>query len=305
MPVEKSNVSVCNELSKCIADGKYDIGSLIIPQEFKKTLLKDGKLISETFAVCGRKIPLENIRSKLFRQHKDFLRLKPESYYENISLEELKVSFNALNENHHIDFSLPLKDLQKKLKMIERTRHLMLWHDGSSLANHGHILFMVSQIFDPALFYTDEEYFQISGKNVNVQAIVEKPELYILARCPGTDEQLAYTDTRLEDLFDLTNCITVDGLEFRDIMRFFKGDGPAAQFEAGQQKGGHYKCCGCEIHIRNVRDYTYSKYLPYLSFDDCRNKVLESERSRMMSLQKTTKLYSDLGRDELISELHE
>ena len=33
------------------------------------------------------------------------------------------------------------------------------------------------------------------AKTVNVQEIIEKPELYILDRCKSNDEQLAYVDT--------------------------------------------------------------------------------------------------------------
>ena len=29
---------------------------------------------------------------------------------------------------------------------------------------------------------------------------IEKPQVYMLARCPATDLQLAYVDTRLEDI---------------------------------------------------------------------------------------------------------
>ena len=40
--------------------------------------------------------------------------------------------------------------LQNKLKYIQRRRHLMIWHDGSTICNHGHVClhvlkFMIKQ----------------------------------------------------------------------------------------------------------------------------------------------------------------
>ena len=57
-----------------------------------------------------------------------------------------------------------------------------------------------------------------------MQENVEKPRVYLLARCPSTDLQLAYTGTRLEDIEGLREAIYVnDEIPIRDVMRFFKG----------------------------------------------------------------------------------
>ena len=116
----------------------------------------------------------------------------------------------------------------------------MCWHDGSSLANHGHLMIMVSLLYDPAMYYTDEEYEAISGKRINLQSIIERPNLYILARCPSNDQQIMYSDTRMEDILSLKKIKTKNGILIEDIIRVFKGDAPASQFEAGHQKGGNF-----------------------------------------------------------------
>jgi hypothetical protein len=70
---------------------------------------------------------------------------------------------------------------------------------------------MISFLYDPANYLTDEEYLKHNRKRINVQSIVEKPRLYILGQSPSTDlDQLSYTDTRLEDLPDsnTTNIIS-------------------------------------------------------------------------------------------------
>ena len=58
---------------------------------------------------------------------------------------------------------------------------------------------MVSCLYDPAIFLTDEEYSKSNGVLANLQAIVGKVFLYILARSPTTDQQLLYSDKRLGD----------------------------------------------------------------------------------------------------------
>ena len=121
----------------------------------------------------------------------------------------------------------------------------------------------------------------MTGRKVNIQAVVEKPKLYMLARCPATDEQLSYVGTRVEDLVDLTDSIVIHGIPISDSMRFFKGDGPACQFEAGQQKGGHYKCWGCSVNVNNSHDFVSSSYQPLLSLADRQAKVMKSERSKL------------------------
>ena len=62
--------------------------------------------------------------------------------------------------------------------------------------DHGHLLLTVSEIYDPAFYYTSEE---LHGKNV--QELVQKPHIYIMAKCRDTTEdQMLYSETRLEDI---------------------------------------------------------------------------------------------------------
>ena len=81
---------------------------------------------------------------------------------------------------------------------------------------------MVHTLFDPAVHLTNEEYKSKTGKTVNVQEIIEKPELYIVARCKSNDEQLAYVDTRTVCLKDLEKNLQIYGIDIVDRMRFFQ-----------------------------------------------------------------------------------
>ena len=88
-------------------------------------------------------------------------------------------------------------------------------------------------------------------------------------------------------------------------MRFFKGDGPSCQFEAGQQKGGHYFCWICGIVAYRTRDYAHAAYRKWLSFADRQEKVLRTENSRDKSRKGFVKLYSNLNKAEVLDELDE
>lgn len=84
-----------------------------------------------------------------------------------------------------------------------------MWHDGSCISNHSHLLMTVNILYDIGIHYTDEEYYNETGKRVNVQAEVEKPQMYILARCSNDDHQLLYCQTRKEDVKMLKDPVEV------------------------------------------------------------------------------------------------
>lgn len=61
------------------------------------------------------------------------------------------------------------------------------------------------------------------GVNINVQEIVETPELYILGKTNDSlAEKLSYTETRLEDVTNLKT-LSSCGKTFNDQLRFFIG----------------------------------------------------------------------------------
>ena len=76
---------------------------------------------------------------------------------------------------------------------------------------------------------------------------VQKPELHI-ARCQSNDNQLLYSEERLEDLLEINTPITSNnGVLINDVIRTLKGGDPAAQLEARHQKVGDYFCWLCPI----------------------------------------------------------
>ena len=66
---------------------------------------------------------------------------------------------------------------REKLKKYQRTRSLILWHDGSPLSSQSHILIMVAFLYDIAAFYTV----------MNTKKWVEK------VQCPGVCWKTIFT----------------------------------------------------------------------------------------------------------------
>jgi len=211
--------------------------------------------------------------------------------------------FKKLNE---FDDTQGLTAMREKLKKMQRQRHLMIWHDHSTVANHGHLVFVVTSAYDPALYLTKEEYYQKTGIWVDIQTEVEKPELYIVGRCKSSDEeQLGYIDTRCECLRGLSqNFEVMAGIPINDVMRFFKGDGPAVAFESGQQKGGHYFCSVCGMHavMSDTLDHVFR--CTHVSLKDKHKEILRGPFGRKHSLLKKPKPLKGLQKEELIGELH-
>ena len=141
------------------------------------------------------------------KKHKEFTRHHPDQHYDEMF--RLDVS-NRLNELGELDDGEGLAAMRQKLKKIERQRHLLVWHDHSTVANHGHIISMVSCIYDPAFYLTPEEYHRMTGKWVDIQTEIEKPDIYIVGSCASSDvEQVAYIETRCDCLDNLIHQIDI------------------------------------------------------------------------------------------------
>lgn len=89
---------------------------------------------------------------------------------------------DRLQELNEFDDTQGLPAMREKLKEMERTRHFAVWHDHSSVANQGYLMFLACVLYDPAIHLTDKEYEEKYGEAIEVQKVVEVPELYIVAR---------------------------------------------------------------------------------------------------------------------------
>ena len=109
--------------------------------------------------------------------------------------------------------------------------------------------------------YTSQEMKDLKGIDIDVPAAIQKPEVHIIGRSSSsTQDQLFFIDIRRECLKQIRNKCTLKttaGVEVCDIVCFFHGDGPAAQFEAGHKQEGSYCYVGCGAHSGRFSNIAY------------------------------------------------
>ena len=100
------------------------------------------------------------------------------------------------------------------------------------------------------------------------------------------------------------NPTTPTGNECIDTARFFHGDSPAREVEAGQQKGGHYFCSNCGCHAERVDELDHVLNCPIISFQDRMDTVMKPGTvSRANSVKQKLKPLSNLSKKQLEKEL--
>ena len=215
--------------------------------------------------MCGRKIPLLELRQTLLTKHKECMRLATLDDIKVMTREEIltfmKFSHQKVNPNLTLQ-----QQLQIKLKDIQHTRPLAIWHDHSTILNTGYnTLFAVWVIYDKAVFLTEEEYREKTGKRIPIiQALIEVPEIYMIAPSSSSPvDQLALISDRVECLQDFSISLTAcNGEQIHDKLRFFCGDKPA---QRGTQIGGIYKCGGCGCKDSMMQDLSHALHRQWRS----------------------------------------
>ena len=89
----------------------------------------------------------------------------------------------------------------------------------------------------------------------------------------------------------------------KDCMRVFHGDGPASALEAGNQKGGHYFCPSCDIHICQTDDISCCYHKKFRSLAYKQNEVLKGKFGKINSSQKHSYPFEKLSVNQLQQEL--
>ena len=88
------------------------------------------------------------------------MELKTDDELSLLTKDDMLQELSQINELSPDDFSKDNLFLLKKLKNFERTRLLMIWHDGFTLSSHICLLIMVSIMYDRDGFLRNEEYKQ-------------------------------------------------------------------------------------------------------------------------------------------------
>ena len=111
LPVDKSNKEVIQLLKSKIDQGIFSLGQLIVPQKFEKTLLGNGKIITEEVSILGRKFALTKIRKDLLINHKEYMRLARDQEFSKFTKEEVIEKLLEIGELNKSEELLSLEEL--------------------------------------------------------------------------------------------------------------------------------------------------------------------------------------------------
>ena len=278
MPCLPTVHTVIEEQRQLILSGELSIGEPCAPFSLTKSMItKDGKVEFRSVEICGRKIPLNELRARLLKKQERFMYLYSNERISNMSAQDIH-HFMAMMHYQPIPNS-SIEELRHTVKMLQRNRTLAMWHDHSTILQTGYILFAVWVIYDPAVFYTQEYWKSLNPQkgNVHIQSLVEEPMIYMIAPSSSSPtDQLALVGDRTECLSELSKpVITSDGTtEINDCLRFFCGDKPAQQFERGTQIGGTYKCGGCGCKDVLMMDIAHAFHNSWRSLSDIQVLIL-------------------------------
>ena len=190
VPVDQSNTQGIKQLKEKIEKGICKVGDLLVPQEFKKIAINQGKIATENVCISGRKIPLKEIRNELLDRNRRYMH--PTTDEELNKLTEMDLVKYLKDINYYNITNYDAETLKQKIKTFQRTRYLMMWLDYSTIGGHSYLLMMIACMYDPACYFTDIEFHQKYIELVNIQAIVETRMIHILARCPSNDQLLLW-----------------------------------------------------------------------------------------------------------------
>ena len=93
---------------------------------------------------------------------------------------------------------------------------------------------------------------------------------------------------------------TKQGVSVVDTLRFCHADGPARQFEAGNNIGGHYPCVACAAHSSKFNDIAYCLQSQQITYAERKEFILGGKVWKTSSKKPLDKL--TIG--ELRAELH-
>ena len=133
--------------------------------------------------------------------------------------------------------------------------------------------------------------------------MVEKPQIYLIARCRDTiEDQLLYSDTRLEDIQQLTTKITSSRNVFiNEMCRMFHGDYPSQDVESGKQLGGNFGSCGCTVSSTQYSDHVASLRAPQITLEERRKKVIAGPAGKERR-NGGVQPFQQMSKDDLIRE---
>ena len=284
------------EIKAMISSGRFTLGIECAPFTLIKYYMDNGEMTPHEVPIQGRKVPLKVLRQKLLGSHFKYMRLVPESTIATMSRPELNKRLN-LNFDDKSE-----EELRHLLCQSQRSRNLCLWHDHATILNRSYFMLTVHVMYDPVVFYTQEEWLELHpNSDLNVQAEEEQPlPHFFTLGSSSIEDQAALTGDRLSCIEDMSEPVeTETGIEIKDSLRYFTGDHPATQFERGTKIGGTYKCAVCGIKSNMYNDQAHTLQQKWRNVEQLQTVVVSGKYGRKAGELQPFKLRIKELREEL------
>ena len=170
--------------------------------------------------VEGHKLPLFDIRQQGLTDHFQYMQLQKQDTLQSASRLELEgLVGQTANQMSKSELRL---HVQTHIALC----HFAVWHDHSTVCGCGFIMVTCKEVYDRLVHYTDAEYKALVGLSVDVQALVERPYVHLLAAgSSSASDHIAFTVDRLEWVKALDSTLQAPySTEVADLLRFFNGD---------------------------------------------------------------------------------
>ena len=168
IPCDETIAQTKQKLTEDIESGKYSLGEPIVPKEYKKLTIKNNKVNEESFTIYGRKIPLKLVRIKLLKNELKYMQEPPNFDALNAS-ELLSLDKEVVRKPVESLWRITITMAKNNLELLSRTRHLQVWHDNSTIANHGYFMVTVKTCYDKNIHFTRDEYKAKTGIDIDIQ----------------------------------------------------------------------------------------------------------------------------------------
>ena len=161
------------------------LASLLHQRNLRLSLNNDGTFLTESFFIEGRKIPLLDIRQRMLDTQENIGLLRAKDVdFDTLPMASINLQLQDFDE---YDNSLNDSEKRQRLKEIRTTTHITCWADHSTIAGHSYVVYTISCLYDQSVFLTENELKERSV-NIDVEEIVNKPQIHIIARCGSSDE---------------------------------------------------------------------------------------------------------------------
>jgi hypothetical protein len=122
-------------------------------------------MVQKEILIKARKIPLREIRERLLRKQRKYMRLTPTTIINNMTDAQLLEKLKTIGYPN-CDETTSHNELCQALKNSECSRSLTMWHDHATILKRGVIMVTVHTLYDPAVFFTDKEYQEMNHRHM-------------------------------------------------------------------------------------------------------------------------------------------